>query len=582
MGQYTNDQIRDIIKFNPNKALIKRGQEMNDKLMLHVYGKGMDSALVQCEYFENKDIYGVRKQYAVSNKDLFGRLLQQEDMIFSAKGGSSYFNMNDSNEKSMNAMLANVRYGLSLRKWMREFALPAYRTDPMGVTFMEVEQLKEVDGLPVNTPRAYPTYKSIYSVHDYDPNGRYLEYVCFRLKAKDALSYGVDNTYLKDYTAIQETPYYRFVDDARDIIVKYEDDHLTIIGKELDNVWGRTPAFINSDLIKFDEPRCFYSPLHLTTELADCFLRNRSIRDLQQHYHGFSKAIEPLLQCGTCDGEGFVNAAACPDCSPHPGAKKGTGYKMRTKVSDVARFPLSLAETAFDWRKYFGYATPDVEGWEKQDASLADLEDLINWTYWGTGAPQRTSGPATKAGQSGEESATKTLENRQPRYARLNMTADWAEKTEMIIADFLGQFWFRETYKKASIAYGRYYILETPDELMTKYQDMRTKGAPEASLFEALEKYYHSAYQANPFELAIRLKLLYVEPFPHLKPGEAKTIITDFLDLNCKIYFGEWYSTVPDMILLSMPAEKLREQLREYVKAKGLKEPMPEPAPGQN
>lgn len=582
MGQYNIEQMRDIIKRNPNKDRITEGRKMNDKLMLHLYGKGMDSAIVQCEYFENRDIFSVRKQYAISNKDVFGRLLQQEDMIFSAKGGSSYFGMSEENEKRMNALLSDVRYGMSLRRWMHEFGIQAYRTDPMGVFFIEVEQVRYVDAMPVNTPKAYPTYKSIYSIYDYETTGRRLEYVCFRLPAKDALTYGVNNPQLTEYRLTQETNYYRFVDDAKDVIVKYEQDQL-FVESELPNMWGRTPGFIISDLMRFDDPRCFYSPLHLTAELADCFLRDRSIRDLQKHYHGFSKAVEPLLSCSTCEGTGYINANPCKDCLPYPGAEKGTGYKMRTKVADVARFPLSIFDegSGFDFKKVFGYVSPDVQGWEKQDTSLSDLEDLIHWTYWGTGAPQRATGPTAKPGQNQEETATKTQDNRQPRYARLDKTATWAEKTEMIIADFIGQFWFDGVYKSASIRYGRYYILETPDELMTKYQDMRAKGAPEASLFEALERYIYSAYQDNPIELAIRLKLLYVEPFPHLKVSEAKGIVTDFTDFNCKLYFDEWYSTLNDMLILSKKVEDLRDMLRAYVKAKNLKEPEPEGAPAK-
>ena len=567
-----------IIKKNPNKARIQAGRRMADKLMLHVRGKGMESAIVQCKYFENDDIYSVRKEYSISNKDLFGRLLQQEDLVFSAKGGSSYFNMPDANEKTMNALLSDVRYGMSLRRWMREFGVQAYRTDPMGVIFIEVEQARYIDAMPINAPRAYPTYKSIYSIFDYSTSGRRLEYVCFRVPAQDAATYGINDPKLAEYGLTQETNYFRFVDDAKDVIVKYENDQLVQVGDEIPNFWGRTNGFIVSDLMNFEDPGSFYSPLDFTTELADCFLRDRSVRDLQKRYHGFSKAVEPLLTCATCEGTGYVAANACKDCLPYAGAEKGTGYKMRTKVADVARFPLSMFEesSGFDFRKVFGYVTPDVEGWEKQDASLSDLEDLIHWTYWGTGAPQRAAGPATKPGNSQEETATKTQDNRQPRYARLNLTADWAEKTEMLIADFIGQFWFREAYKKASIAYGRYYILETPDELLVKYEELRTKGAPVATLFEALEKYYHSAYQSNPIELAIRLKLLYVEPFPHMKVAEAKGLVTDFTDFCCKLYFDEWYGTVPDMLILSKKVEDLRLDLRAFVKKKALKEPAPE------
>jgi hypothetical protein len=45
--------------------------------------------------------------------------------------------------------------------------------------------------------------------------------------------------------------------------------------------------------------------------------------------------------------------------------------------------------------------------------------------------------------------------------------AEWAEKTEMMLADLIGMYWF-DGYKKSQIGYGRYYVLDTPDDLMVK------------------------------------------------------------------------------------------------------------------
>jgi len=571
---YTFDQISDIVKLNPAKGRIEKGRKMADKLMLHVQGIGMSSALPRCDYFENAEAYKVRKQYAISNKDLFGRILQQEDMVFSAKGGSTTFNLPEGQEKQMNAVLENVRYGMSLRRWIQTFALPAYRCDPMGVFLMEVEKT-DPNALNPQPPKTYPTYKSTYSIYNYDTTGRRLEHVCFRLTAGEALAFGVQDEELKQFTKNTKTTYYRFIDDEKDIIVKWSGnqvDQVIKVDDSIQNVWNRVPGFIISDIMQFNDPECFLSPLDLTIELADCFLYDRSVRDLQKKYHGFSKAVEPLLSCATCAGTGYVGGKGCPDCTP-AGSDRGTGFKLQTKVSDVARFPLDLAEHGFDFRSYFGYVSPDVEGWEKQDSSLSDMETLIELTYWGTSQPKQVTG--VQKGQDVQETATKTMANLQPRYTRLNKTADWAEKTEMIFADFIGQFWFGDGYKKAAIAYGRYYILETPDELMAQYQDMRTKGAPEASLYEALEKYYHAVYQNSPMELAVRLKLLYVEPFPHMKIGEVKGVATDQLDINCKLYFGEWYSTISDIEVIVTETNNLRDKLREFVKAKNL--PAPEP-----
>jgi hypothetical protein len=571
---YTFEQISDIIKLNPSKGRIEKGRKMADKLMLHVQGVGMSSALPRCDYFENIEAYKVRKQYAISNKDLYSRLLQQEDMIFSAKGGSTSFNLPEGREKQMNAVLENVRYGMSLRKWIQTFALPAYRCDPMGVFLMEVEKM-DPNSVNPQTPKTYPTYKSIYSIYNYDTTGRRLEHVAFRLTAGEALSFGVKDDELKQFTKNTKTTYYRFIDDAKDIIVKWsgnEVDPVMPVDDTIENIWKRVPGFIISDLMQFNDPECFLSPLDYTTELADCFLYDRSVRDLQKKYHGFSKAVEPLMTCGKCAGTGYLAGKACPDCSS-AGADKGTGYKMQTKVSDVARFPLEMAESRFDFRNFFGYVSPDVQGWEKQDTSLADLANLIELTYWGTSQPQQVTG--AKKVQEVQETATKTMTDLQPRYSRLNKTADWAEKTEILFAEFIGQFWFREGFKKAAIAYGRYYVLETPDQLMDQYLDLRTKGAPESALYEALEKYYHAIYQNSPMELAYRLKLLYVEPFPHLRIGEVKAVATDQLDINCKLYFGEWYSTISDIEVIVTDTNKLREKLKEFVKAKNLPEPEP-------
>jgi hypothetical protein len=579
----TFEQAQAIILKNPNKEYIDKGKEQATKLMLHLHGLGMDNALEHVSYFENPDVYEARKKYATSNKDLFARLLQQEDMVFSARGGSSYFNLPDSQESQMNEMLDNVRYDLSLRKWVKNFALQAYRADPMGIIMIEAEQPAVDANGQMNDPKAYPTYKSIFSIYDYLSTGRRLEYICFQLCVEEAQQYGITDEDFKGMKGEDSSMYFRIVDDAKDLILKKKDSTVILVTNITQpnptvNPWKRAPGFVISDLIQFNEPQVFVSPLDFVVELADCFLFDRSVRDLQKKYHGFSKAVEPLLTCSTCAGQGFISGHACPSCAP-PGAEKGTGFKMKTKVSDVARFSLDLLEKgSFDFNKIFGYVSPDIKGWEKQDTSLSDIEKLMRCTYWGETVETKTNGPAT--GQVAQETATKTDVNQRPIEARLNITADWAERTESMIADFIGQYWFETGWKKASISYGRDYILKTADELMETYQSMRTKGAPDFTLDEALERFYRARYQNNPVQLAKYLKMLDVEPFPHITVQIAKTLITDFNEYNAKLYFGEWANTVPDAkwISPSFTATKLITELKAYVSAKGLKEPTPEPA----
>lgn len=579
----TFEQIQQIVLKNPNKALVDFGIEQNTKLAMHVDGRGMKEAIEHVEYFASKSLHAIQKKYAISNKDVFGRLLQQEDMVFSARGGSSYFRLpTNEQETLMNAMLQNVRYGISLRKWIKSFGIKAYRTDPMGIVFMEVEQQRvSADGTMVQ-PNAYPTYKSITCIYDYLPTGRRLEYVCFRLEKGEALKMGITDEKLNGLSDNAKTDYFRLVDDAKDIIVKKDGEEVRLVTNikqknPVANNWNKTPGFIISDLMLYTDPKKFLSPLDLVVELADCFLFDRSVRDLQKKYHGFAKAVEPMLQCPACEATGYVEGEPCPSCTI-PGQKKGTGYKLNSKVSDVAKFPLELLNEipAFDFKRLFGYVTPDIDSWNKQDDSLNDLEQLMELTYWGTVRMKKNKSDGTNVdGQ--QKTATEVDSNEAPKESKLNTIADWCESTENMIATFIGSYWFDDDNFQSSINYGRDYVLRSPDELMNIYTTLRSKGAPDFTLDEALEKYYKSRYQNNPLQLEKYLKMLDVEPFPHLSIMNAKSLITDFTEYNCKLYFGEWANTVTDIDWIKKKPAELIAKLKEYVIAKGLKEPAPDP-----
>lgn len=578
----TFEQIQQIVLKNPNKSLVDYGIEQNSKLSMHVDGRGMKEAIKHIEYFSNKELHSIQKEYAISNKDVFGRLLQMEEMVFSARGGSSYFRLpTDDQETQMNALLSSVRFGISLRKWIKNFAIKAYRTDPMGIIFMEIEQQRVTADGTLIPPNAYPTYKSVTCIYDYKPNGRKLEYVCFQLTKSEAVYFGITDPDLEGLSNAAKTNYFRMVDDAKDVIVKREESTVRLATNithknPVANAWKRTPGFIISDLMLYTDPSKFVSPLDLVVELADCFLQDRSIRDLQKKYHGFAKAVEPLLKCPTCDGNGFLNSNPCPSCAM-PGQAKGSGYKLKTKVSDVAKFPLEILEEVpgFDFQKLFGYVTPDIESWNKQDNSLNDLEELLELTYWGTLRVKKNKQSGTNTdGQ--QKTATEIDSNEQPKEARLNAVADWGESTEVMIADFIGEYWFEDTAFKSSITYGRDWVLRSPDELLATYLTLRTKGAPDFTLDEALEKYYKAKYQTNPVQLEKYLKMLDVEPFPHISVNIAKGLITDFTEYNCKLYFGEWANTVVDIEWIKQKPEQLKKKLKDYVLAKGLTEPKPE------
>ena len=605
MGNYNLAQRTLIIRKNPQKQLVKHAHDENKKLMMHLYGIGIKEAMKREDYFENSDVYKSRSEKPMSNKDLFARVLQQEEMVFTARGGSCTYGLPAKQEAQMNEILNNVVYGINLHKWVENFALPAYRADPMGLILMETaesfatvdENTNMEDFRIMDMPVCYPTYRSIKDVYDYLPNGRRIEYVVFQLSVKELVDYGIEDDRYVNYPELgaghahgkypmeSKTPYFRFIDDTDDTVYKLEEQQLVPpVMKQPQSIihpWKMCPALIASDVIFFAKPRCFCSPLFNVIELADDFLYSRSIRDLQKRYHGFAKAIEPLLQCPTCGGTGLAKGSACPDCTPN-GQNMGIGYKIKTKVQDVAKFPLDVfAEAGFDFRKIFGYITPDIESWRQQDLSLDQCEQLIHFTYWGSRRDPPTTPAKTTGGVGGalEETATKTLANLQPKYARLNRTADWAESTEKWIADMMGEYYFPNSWKGAMISYGRNYILESVEDLRDSYYDARDNGMSEVMLDDMLEKIIRAEYATNPNRMEYYLKLLQVEPFPHLIKDDAKGLIPRPEDWQAEVYYREWVNTLEMAEVLTKDVADLKKDLADYITSLEIKPPPVPPPP---
>ena len=335
----------------------------------------------------------------------------------------------------------------------------------------------------------------------------------------------------------------------------------------ISNYFKKLPAFVISDIIAYNNSQLFLSPIDSVIELAETYCGDRTIRDLQKKYCGFLKSIEPLLDCGTCQGSGFLGSAACPDCTP-PGGDRGTGKKLHTNVGDVARFSLEVLKEGFSIDRIFGYVKIPVEVWNKQDMSLNDIENMIVSVYWGTDLrSQTTNGPDINAANI-EETATKTLANLQPIYARLNRTANWAQQTENMIIDFIGLHEYPEKFKQSAVTYGRYYILETPNTLIDEYLSMKAKGCSQVVLDEALKKYYHSMYKDNPMKLAVMIKMMSVEPFVHHSIVDVYAGNAAKQDYISKLYFNEWFLAQKETDLLMKDIPTLQNLLLTYALAK--------------
>lgn len=556
----TDAQWIDIITDRPNRRLINTAKTYTQKLLMHVKGIGMDRYIEKIMAFEKQDLVMIRKKYAVSNKAMFVRINRPTDKVFSAKGGSAYYNVGESQSNAIKDYLSNLVDGYTIKQWLQVFWMPAVGYDPMGLIMMEMDG----NGNP------FPTYKSILDIYEYLPNNRNIEYVIFKINAKD---YGIPIEQFSDagdlqpqaggdpklQIAVKEgagtaAELYRIIDDKTDRIVKVSNRTITDVLPPIPNYWEKVPASIISNIY---DPALgmFISSEDEIIDLADQFLRDGSVKNLIMNYHGFPKAWEYQTNCPECRGTGDAGGRQCSAC-------KGTGKKAQSFPEETIRLPVPKdKDQPVLAPDIGGYITPPIEGIKMYIEQLDALEDLMFETKWGTHQQQ-----GTKKGES--ETATGRFIDVQPVNDRLNKYADAAEMMETFITDCVGQVFFGLQYKGASITYGRRFLVETPEAIWDKLMDARSKGAPTAALYDLYNDYLQARYSANAMEMQKMLKLAKIEPLPWVKYEEFARLQT-FPDiiLRRKFWYESWMNIKTDPEILYGDVTVLQKDFNDYCAA---------------
>lgn len=548
-------QIKEILSSRPNQGLLQKATMQSALLRRHIYGGNLKSAsITEIKGYEKEEMRELRDKYAKSNKDLFSRLARPIDKVFSAKGGSIYFNLSEEQNKKAMALLKNVRSGLTAKKWIEAMWKPHFLDDPNGLIFMEIGTDAE------DNIKCYPTYKSTADIYDYQPNGSNVEYVVFTTTKEERAAAGL---------AEADTAY-RVFDDAFDYFVKWNanDKSAIIIQKSsYPNYFDKVPAILMSDMMSSTTPGLALSLFNEVMELAEDFITTGSIRNLAKIRMAYPKYWEYADDCNHCGGTGVKEAKPCEHC-------KGSGMRGMTNPGDAKL--LSYPGSKDDM-----IVTPNIAGFVDFPSAYFDnsanelyaLENLATLTIWGTEAKVQTQGLATSPDT--QKTATQVIDEIQPKADRLHAISEMAEKRHKFIIDHIIQCELNQNYEGASVNYGRRYMIESADALWVKYQDARKNGAAISLLDELLMEYTEAKYANDPVGLAIQKKLIEVEPFVHYTAKETKDLAVPFKDFNAKIYFGEWLATVTDSYLLITDTATIKAALDAYVAAKGLVEPQP-------
>jgi len=566
----TPEQIQNIVVNNPNKALIDAGKAYNKKMRMHLYGEGLGTHLTTIDGFEKPTIHSLRVKYAKSNKDLFNRLSRPIDKVFSARGGSIYYNLSETAEKTARQLAMDVKGGRSVKKWIESFWRAHYLDDPCGIIFMEIaEKPKALQLRSQGKSFVYPTSVSIQCIYDYLPNGSGLEYVVFEL----------DKSEKKEIGQKEEDRIFRLVDDSMDYMIKLVPDAITaadgtktagisILEKlSFPNLFMYVPGIINSDIPDPNNEGGHLSLFNDILELADNFLMKGSIKLTHEFLFAFPKYWQYANDCETCGGTKLHEGEECKTCN-------GSGKSRALKVSDalLLTHPQSKEDPIIA-PSVAGFVSP---GQTYYDISTHDLqlgEDLMNYTLWGAQGATKIQGMSTEMKGPTPKTATEVNADIKPQSDRLAPISECAENRHKFILDAMITIQISQNYPGASVNYGKRYMVESADAIWEKYSDARTKGAAISVLDDLLIEYYETKYNSDPVKLAIQLKLMRVEPFVHVTVSQLKGLSAGEEDYKAKLYFSEWLSTLNEAMIIVTSVEDLRTKMYEATVTKTLAAP---------
>jgi hypothetical protein len=537
------NDISNILLNNPSKGLIAQGRKYNTTMRLHLYGEGMDTHLTEIKGFETPVLRELRIKYARNNKDLMARLMRPIDKVFSARGGSIYYKMSETQDKAAMAYASSIKGGKNVKEWVKDYWKPHFIDDPYGIIFMEIDPVGNV----------YPTYKSITTIYDYQPNGVSLEYVVFEVSKAEKAKAGLK----------PDDKIFRVVDDANDYWIQQDGKTITILSQFTHpNHFGRVPGMINSDIIDPSKDG-FLSLFDDVITLADEYLLTGSVRTTHKFWHGFPKYWEYADTCPACNGEKTVEGETCREC-------KGTGKNIMTKVSDakLINYPQDK-DTPTITPNVAGYVEPSEIYHNISTSDLSALEDTMNFTVWGK-STQRDMPQV----QVGNKTATQVLDEVKPEESRLSPISESAEKRHKFILDSLVEVNVKKGYIEAggsSVNYGRRYMLEPSDSLLQKYNDAKSKGVDTDVLDDLLRDYYETEYSGDNGKLSVKIKKMNVQPYVHMTIAQVEASFSIAPeDKAAKAYYSEWKRTINDAMWTLIAADVLKQQLYDYAKTKAV------------
>lgn len=522
---------------SPSNPYIEQWKKEHILLDLYYNGGDVSKELEQVKNYENQAQKDLRDKIARSTKDFLSNLLNPLNKIFSASGFKTTIEITSETAlESFENHLDKLPEGISIKKWVETYWKEAYITDPNGICFIEVEDEEE-------QPKAYPTYKSILTIHDYALKWTSFEYVIFNL-GKFKISPN------------KEVVVYRVYDDEKDGLYYVDNEKLyefVAEGKTTSIIKhnnGFIPAVLCSDIVdkKTNGKKSFINKID---EILKEYMRDSSVHSIYKFLHGFPIFWRIASKCTTCAGEGKIidpldhtKKVKCPTCL-------GKGVKVTADVSDGVTLPLPKEGQPKIAPDIAGYVQPDLETWQKQLDEMLSMKKDMHFALWGTYTEDEKS-----------NTATGRFIDAQPVQDTLKNISETAENIEESLVDFMGKIMYKDLFKSATIKYGRRFLIETPDVLWEKYIKAKEAQSPISTLDYLYNQFLIAEYNNDPVMLDQKMKEFYLEPFAHYSLEDLKGVATGE-QIQRKLLFSEWAIYGVDF---TKSEEELKLEFDKYIK----------------
>jgi hypothetical protein len=493
----------------PDWVISARRYHKNMKAL--VLGEGYKELILKIEHIESSKKAEARKKYSRPIKDINAKLLEPVSNVYSANGGNKVYNIDSEEQKSQFLKkLGNVRGGLSLESWLETYwSKELYNVDPSGVMLLEWKDDK-----------AWPTYKSIDCIRYYEANGLSIEYIVF-----EPIDLG-DDKHL-----------WRVIDDEKDYSIIQQGEVFVIDEeKTFSHTFGVCPGRINSDKQHLGIDYRI-APIDVVKETEEELLRDRSILTIYKFLNGFATPYRPKIICPACRGTKKTGTDTCTSCD-------GKGFMLDKDVTDEIIIPIDTqADNPIPLPANFaGFISPDLEIWNQYKDEAKRLFNEAFEAMWGTRESDEVK----------DQTAMGVILNTQPMMARLNAWSNVAQSQEQAFTEMLANFYLLGKNKEQRISvitYGRNYIVQPPEFLLSEYQKSNEKGDPITIRDRKLTEYITSKYKNDPQTLRIELVKKSLEPYVHYDINTVKDVY-GIQEAQKKGLYTDWWESLTQKDLM--------------------------------